>query len=75
MHQYHSLYGNYGGAIKQASSYTRFKLLASLAAEKKLKIGILIALLGMPGINIAVGAALIAHFIYSSTNWIPTKYH
>lgn len=55
-------------------SYSRFKLLAGLAAGKKtLKIGVLVALLSIPGINIAVGAALIANVIYSSSEWISTK--
>lgn len=55
-------------------SYSKFKRLAGLAAGKKtLKIGALVILLSIPGVNVAVGAALIAHFIYSSSEWISTK--
>ena len=49
-------------------SYSRFKLLAGMAAGKKtIKIGVLVALLSIPGINIVVGAAMVAQLIYSTT--------
>ncbi len=49
-------------------SYSRFKLLAGIAAGKKaIKIGILVALLSMPGVNVVVGAAMVAKIIYSTT--------
>jgi len=49
-------------------SYARFKLLAGMAAGKKtIKMGVLVALLSIPGVNVIVGAALIAQLIYSTT--------
>lgn len=49
-------------------SYSRFKLLAGMAAGKKtIKMGVLIALLSIPGVNFIVGAALVAQLIYSTT--------
>ena len=49
-------------------SYSRFKLLAGIAAGKKtIKVGALVVLLSIPGINIVVGAALVAQLIYSAT--------
>lgn len=49
-------------------SYSRFKLLAGMAAGKKtIKIGALVALLSIPGVNVIVGAALVAQLIYSTT--------
>ncbi len=49
-------------------SYSRFKFLAGMAAGKKtIKIGVLIALLSIPVVNIIVGAAMVAQLIYSTT--------
>lgn len=49
-------------------SYSRFKLLAGLAAGKKaIKVGALVALLSIPGVNVVVGAAMVAQLVYSST--------
>jgi len=49
-------------------SYSRFKLLAGIAAgEKTIKIAVLVALLNMPGVNVVVGAAMVAKIIYSTT--------
>jgi len=55
-------------------SYDRFKFLASMAAGKKtLKIGALILLLGTPGVNVFVGAALVAKLIYSTNELVSGK--
>lgn len=55
-------------------SYDRFKFLAAMAAGKKtLKIGILILLLGIPGVNFFVGTALIANLIYSTNELVSEK--
>ena len=52
-------------------SYARFKLLAGMAAGKKtIKMGVLVALLSIPGVNVIVGAALIAQLIYSTTELV-----
>lgn len=49
-------------------SYSRFKLLAGMAAGKKtIKVGALVALLSIPGVNVIVGAAMVAQLIYSTT--------
>jgi hypothetical protein len=49
-------------------SYSRFKLLAGMAAGKKtIKVGAIVALLSIPGVNVIVGAALVAQLIYSTT--------
>lgn len=49
-------------------TYSRFKLLAGIAAGKKtIKIGALVALLSIPGVNVIVGAAMVAQLIYSTT--------
>jgi hypothetical protein len=48
-------------------SYLRFKLLAGLSAGKKVvKFGAIMGLLSVPGINVIVGAALVAKLIYSA---------
>jgi len=55
-------------------SYSRFKLLTGIAAGKKtIKMAVLVALLSIPGINIVVGAAMVAQIIYS-TNELASGY-
>jgi len=49
-------------------SYSRFKLLTGIAAGKKtIKMAVLVALLSIPGINVVVGAAMVAQIIYSGS--------
>ena len=49
-------------------SYSRFKLLAGMAAGKKaIKIGALALLFSIPVINVMVGAVMVAQLIYSTT--------
>ena len=48
-------------------SYSKFKLLVGIAVgEKSIKIGVLMLLLAIPGINVIVGAGLVAGLIYSA---------
>ncbi|RLA75711.1 MAG: hypothetical protein DRG11_00490 [Epsilonproteobacteria bacterium] len=48
-------------------SYSKFKLLVGIAVgEKSIKIGVLTMLLAIPGINVIVGAGLVAGLIYSA---------
>ncbi len=48
-------------------SYSKFKLLVGIAVgEKTIKIGVLTMLLAIPGINVIVGAGLVAGLVYSA---------
>ena len=49
-------------------TYRRFKILAGLSAGKKVvKFGVIMGLLSVPGVNVVVGAALVAKLIYTSS--------
>jgi hypothetical protein len=51
-------------------SYSKFKTLALLSAGKKgIKIGALIAVMSIPGVNVAVGALMLAQLIHSTTTF------
>jgi len=52
-------------------TYSQFKLFSGMAiGQKTIKLGILITLLSIPGINIVVGATMLAQLIYSSREYM-----
>jgi len=55
-------------------TFTQFKLLSGLAiGQKTIKIGILIILLSIPGLNIVVGASMLAQLIYTSREYMASN--
>lgn len=52
-------------------SYSEFKLLSGITiGQKTIKLGILITLLSIPGVNVVVGATMVAQLIYSSREFM-----
>lgn len=57
-------------------SYSSFRLLALMATGGKVaKIGVLVAAMSIPGLNVVVGTALVARLIYSSTEFASERFH